>query len=194
MKSKSEQELHFVFMLKTSVRYFGMSTVTQAMAHGLRAQEAGRFGLGYSVDAVTVQEVASGPVSTNAWDHLSWIHARQNRVDVAALGVSQSLRIGPIRAFELWGPARCARRNSAYPMACERPDGIAVEERSASLYFEHGRVVAKLQQYDAAPESFVMANQLRVEEVPEATETVLPWMHLQTWCSAISSMDGVGHG
>ena len=157
-----------------------MSTIEQAMAHGIRAHQAGRFELARSVYEAIVRQAPKHPVSANAWANLALLHERHNRVEMAELSAGHSLGIAPGHPLAALIAARCNRRNGAYESALEHLDSISTERHIADLLFERARVLDKLRRFDVAHECFVHANRIRVDEFPGVNRTVLPRMIAET--------------
>ena len=157
-----------------------MSTIEQAMAHGLRAQQAGRFELARSVYEAIVRQAPRHPVSANAWANLAALHERHNRVEQAVSSAEQALFIDAGHPVAGLIAARCLRRNGAYERSLQQLEAIPPDRHTSGLMFEQARVLDCLGRYDEAYRTYVVANQSRTEEFPGVNRTVLPRMIAET--------------
>ena len=157
-----------------------MSTIEQAMAHGVRAQQAGRFELARSVYEAIVRQAPRHPVSANAWANLAALHERHNRVGQAVSSAEEALGIDPGHPVAGLIAARCLRRNGACEEALVRVESVPAERHTSGLMFERARLLDRLGRYDAAYQGYVLANQRRTEERPGVNRTVLPRMIAET--------------
>jgi len=157
-----------------------MSTIEQAMVHGIRAQQAGRFELARSVYEAIVRQAPRHPVSANAWANLAALHERHNRVSQAVSSAEEALGIDPGHPVAGLVAARCLRRNGACEEALVRVESVPTERHTSGLMYERARLLDRLGCYDAAYEGYVLANRHRMEERPGVNRTVLPRMIAET--------------
>ena len=157
-----------------------MSTIAQAMAHGLRAQQAGRFELARSVYEAIVRQAPRHPISANAWANLAVLHERHNRVGEAVSSAEKALGIDPGHPVAGLIAARCLRRNGSCEAALVRVESVPVERHTSGLMFERARLLDRIGRYDEAYEGYVLANQRRTEECPGVNRTVFPRMIEET--------------
>ena len=143
-----------------------MTTIKQAMAHGIRAHESGRFELARSVFEAIVRQAPQHPVSANAWANLSELHQTQSRFSEAAHCAFQALTIDPGHPVANVISARCSARSGDLQTAVRQLDAVPTERVSARLLFERAQLLDGLGRYERAHQDYVVANRWRTEDNP----------------------------
>ena len=150
-------------------RLEGMVKLKQAMAHGIRAHESGRFELARSVFEAIVREAPNHPVSASAWAKLAQLHTKQERRSEAAHCAFQSLMIDPGHPVANVISARCSAQSGDVRMALRQLNAVAPERWDSGLLFERARLLDCLGKHAESHAEFVRANQWRTNEYPGAS-------------------------